>query len=194
MARYTVLSLAALALLAGCQYVPNYYKETGPSTTAVWDSPTALDVKAHYQSAPQTHRAWPQTVVATEGGAVDHWALWFEDPFEDKGTGRTDEKNPHNVYHIGWEDYFAAAYSPLRFATNTVLWPVSAVVTPPGMVLESDGVISKQLVWRDHDATRLSEAEKERAALFPTTQAVEAPEAAPIQEQPPLGEPAGAHP
>ena len=40
-------------------------------------------------------------------------------------------------------------YSFSRFLLNTVAWPVSAVVTPPGTTMVSDGVTGK-----DHDAKR----------------------------------------
>jgi hypothetical protein len=93
--------------------------------------------------------------VAAENGAVLHGALYFEDPFEDKGAGRTDETDPENVYRLGWEDWVAFPYSYARYTANWLLLPGSMIVTFPWVAHESDGEISQQLVWWDHDAERL---------------------------------------
>jgi hypothetical protein len=66
-----------------------------------------------------------------------------------------------------WEDWLAFAYCPARFALNTFALPVSAIVTPPGTVLCSDGNISQQLIWRDHDATVCREAHPGPDAFVP---------------------------
>lgn len=155
LAKATTLS-AALILVStlGCAHVPNHYRESGPSTTMQWESPTATDVKARFKPAEPRGRDWTTATVCTQSGVVSHWPLYFEDPFEDKGHGRTDATDPHNVYHLGWEDWVAVPYGISRFTLNWLMLPVSAVVTPPCTVMESDGVISKQLVWYDHDATR----------------------------------------
>jgi len=138
----------------GCTYIPNYFREDGPSTTANWDSPTAADVKAQHAPAAARQRGWPATAAGPENGAVAHLPLYFEDPFEDKGDGRTDATDPHNVYRGGWEDYVALAYCPWRFLGNAGLLPVSAVVTTPWTIMESDGELSRQLLGYDHDAAR----------------------------------------
>jgi len=90
-------------------------------------------------------RQWESSPLAGEDGTVTHWALWWEDPFEDQGS-------EDGVEAWTWQDYAGMLYCPARFALNTAAWPVSAIVTGPGAVLCSDGRISKQLVWRDHDA------------------------------------------
>jgi len=139
-------------LLWGCAHIPNYYKEDGPSATADWDSPTAADVKARYEPAPTRHRGWAQATVAAQDGGVPHWPLWLEDPFVDKGHGRTDETHPHDVYRLGWEDWVAFPYGPARWTANWLMLPVSAIVTPPWTVMESDGQLSRQFLGYDHDA------------------------------------------
>ena len=141
-----------VVLLAGCTYVPNQFREEGPSVTAQWDSPTAADVKARFAAAAQRQRGWTETTVAPGSGAVDHLPLYFEDPFEDKGAGRTDETDPHNVYRGGWEDYVALPYCFARFTGNWLMFPVSAIVTTPWTIMESDGRLSRQLLGYDHDA------------------------------------------
>ena len=51
-------------------------------------SPTAADICANYEPAEPRHREWETTTVCAASGAVTHWPLYFEDPFEDKGHGR----------------------------------------------------------------------------------------------------------
>lgn len=155
MHRIIVAACGVGLLCTGCAHVVNHYVEDGPSTRMAWDSPTAQDIKAHHEPiADQRARDWEARDVRTESGVVYHWPLYFEDPFEDKGHGRTDATDPHNVYRQGWESWVAFPYGFARFTTNWVLLPVSAIVTPPWTVMESDGNVSQQLVWRDHDATR----------------------------------------
>jgi hypothetical protein len=154
---WKIVAVGALGLAAwGCTYVPNQFKEDGPSTTMAWESPTEADLRARYAPAEQTQRGWAEKEVAANSGVVSHPPLYFEDPFEDKGDGRTDETDPHNVYRGGWEDYVALPYNFARFTANWLLLPASAVVTPPWVVLESDGKVSKQILWYDHDAARTS--------------------------------------
>lgn len=140
-------------VMIGCSLPVDFYREDGPSTTAAWESPTVQDVRARYEPAETQHRDWPASTVSTEAGVVYHRPLYFEDPFEDKGSGRTDETHPHNVYRLGWEDWVAFPYSMGRAGLNTVMIVVSPIVTLPWMVMESDGEISQQLIWYDHDAT-----------------------------------------
>ncbi len=86
----------------------------------------------------------PQEVVG-ESGEVVHWPLWFEDPFEDKGSD-------DGKFAWTWEDYFAIPYSAGRILVNLVGLPASMVVTPPGTPMVSDGVLSNQILGRNHDA------------------------------------------
>ena len=181
---------AALVVAAGCAYTPNYYRETGPSVAAPWDSPTASDVKARYASAPLRHREWAPTCVAPENGAVVHWPLYFEDPFVTKGDGRTDETNPRDVYRMGWEDWVALPYGHARFTTNWLLLPVSAIVTPPWTAMESDGFVSKQLLGYDHDATPLGHETASAQELAIEHPAVKAPATEAPRDPAPAKEPA----
>jgi hypothetical protein len=143
----------ALLVLSACAPFHNHFREDGPSTTADLETPTSKDVKARMQPAQQPEcRDWPVTTVAAESGAVTHGPLYFEDPFEDKGDGRTDETNPFDVYRLGWEDLVAFPYCYARYWGNQLMVPFSAVVTPPWFALESDGRLSRQLLGYDHDA------------------------------------------
>jgi hypothetical protein len=157
----TVVSpLVAMLLLVGCAHVPNQWIEDGPTTAGDGDSPTAKDVYAHYAPAQQRQRDWSSASVSAEPGAVTHWPLYFEDPFVDKGHGRTGL----NKYHIGWEDYVAMPYCYARFTLNWLMLPLSAVVTPPCVLMESDGRLSRQALGYDHDATRADRHDSEPSA------------------------------
>jgi hypothetical protein len=45
-------------------------------------------------------------------------------------------------------------YGWSRWLLNTMAWPVSAIVTPPGTIMTSDGYVSKQALGYDHDARK----------------------------------------
>ncbi|HRS29559.1 MAG TPA: hypothetical protein P5255_14990 [Phycisphaerae bacterium] len=132
------------------------FRETGPAAMADFNTPTACDVRERSQPAPPEVRdEWPPLTRSAESGIVTHWPTWFEDPFVDKGAGRTDCTNPRNVYRMGWEDFVATPYSLGRHIVNWMFLPASAVVTPPCTVMASDGKLSRQCLGCDHDATRL---------------------------------------
>jgi hypothetical protein len=156
-------SLFAFLLLPGCAQVPNQWVEDGPAATEDWDSPTTRDVRAEYAPSKQRHRDWEVVPLAAESGVVTHWPTYFEDPFVDKGDGR----EGLNKYRLGWEDYIAMPYCYSRFTLNWLMLPVSAVVTPPWTLMESDGRISRQALGYDHDATRAGHHEPEAS---PATQ------------------------
>lgn len=138
--RSTVL-LAALTLLAGCAHVPNQWVEDGPATREPWQSPSARDVLTQQAGPPEVHPRWQQelTLAATDG-SVTHWPLYFEDPFVDKGHGRTGL----NKYHLGWEDVVASVYGYARHTVNWLLIETSLVVEPPWTLMVSDGELSRQ--------------------------------------------------
>lgn len=142
-------------------------------------------------------REWDQTSTTYAAGGVIHWPLWFEDPFEDKGS--QDGK-------FAWtaEDYIAWPYSFGRLLLNTMGWPVSAVVTPPGTPMVSDGRLSHQALGMDHDAIPLKHAAHQSQKIDESDskqgeseQMAEEPEdlesGEPV-EGPPLAAPAGFEP
>ena len=148
------LALFALvgAAASGCATIHDQFKETGPATTMSYQTPSSADIIARYQGQPEEPRTWPQMTAEVDPSVVVHGPLYFEDPFVDQGTGRTDEKNPNNVYRIGWIDAAAVPYEFGRFAINLVGLPVSMVVYPPWQAQESDGLLSKQLLDYERDA------------------------------------------
>jgi len=139
-----------VVLATGCAQVPNQWREDGPATTQEWESPTSKDLRARFAPAEPRCRQWEAITTAAESGAVTHWPLYFEDPFVDKGAGR----RGLDKYRLGWEDCVALPYCYARFTLNWLMFPVSAVVTPPWTLMASDGRLSRQALGYDHDATR----------------------------------------
>jgi hypothetical protein len=92
-------------------------------------------------------REVPEVEAPVAREEVPHYPLWWEDPFEDKGDGNC-------TFAWTWADYVAMPYSFGRYLLNTMAWPVSAVVTPPGTPMVSDGQLSPGGLGCDHDAAR----------------------------------------
>ena len=163
--------------LTGCAHIANQWVEDGPAVTESSETPTSRDVIEKHSPAEQRHRQGETLCVSLEPGTVVHGPIYMEDPFVDKGAGR----EGLNKYHTGWEDCIALPYCIARYTLNWLFSPVSMVVTPPWTKMESDGEISKQILWYDHDAARATCSQpKAEPAEEP------APEPAPVQpaEQP----------
>jgi hypothetical protein len=167
----------AFCMVAGCAHVPNQWREDGPSAGADLQSPTVADIRTRYEPAELRRRDWEPRTVSAESGAVTHWPLYFEDPFEDKGHGRSD-------YRLGWEDYVAMPYGYARYTLNWLLFPASVIVTPPWTPMESDGILSRQALGYDHDAAPADQEESAAEGQPGKTPATEEPEElqAPPQE------------
>ncbi|GIK15147.1 MAG: hypothetical protein BroJett003_01110 [Planctomycetota bacterium] len=71
----------------------------------------------------QRHRDHAPLKTAAPVTHVDHGPLYFEDPFEHRGSddGR---------FAWTWEDYFAFAYGDGRWLVNNMFIPLSLVVDP----------------------------------------------------------------
>jgi len=108
-------------------------------------TPSADGVYAYNRTPATRQRKWDRTAGYYENEAVTHWPLWWEDPFEDKGS-------EDGQFAWTYEDYVAMPYGLARFLLNTMAFPVSATVTPSFTVMASDGQLSKQLLGYDHDA------------------------------------------
>jgi hypothetical protein len=160
--------LLAVAAAGGCAHLNNPWVDSGAAIDQEMTTPSTegyLSRAGQAGAEAQPQRDWPQSRVSCENGAVSHWPLWFEDPFEDKGNSfkpKTDRDAPDREFAWNWVDYLHIPYSPGRMIfVNTVGLPISAVVTPPGTLMESDGHIEKGLVWYDHDAKRSDSAIRE---------------------------------
>lgn len=139
--------LAACLGLAGCTELINPFVDDLPPTE---DVTTASVVAARAVDAVSSEpvREPVPMIASAQDGTVAHWPLWWEDPFEDKGS-------EDGQFALTYEDYLALPYGLGRFLLNTMAFPVSAVVTPVWTVMGSDGVLSRQALGYDHDATPL---------------------------------------
>lgn len=149
----------AILFAVGCAHVENHYREDGPAKLTDWRTPSEIDIRERYQPAEARRRAWETAHAAAVDGTVTHWPLYLEDPFEDQGSGNSPldpVQSGVNEYRLGWEDWIALPYSHARWTMNWLAFPVSAIVTPPWTVMESDGRLSRQALGYDHDAAPLS--------------------------------------
>jgi hypothetical protein len=132
----------AAALVSGCHNGDNPFTDelagNPPVTTPSADAARAASVEPRLTQRPHTH-----TEVRSASGVVTHGPLYFEDPYENP-------PDEDDVFEWSGEDYAHLAYGPARFLVNTVLFPVSAAVTPPWLVLESDGQNTKVLKAADN--------------------------------------------
>ncbi len=162
------LAPVTLFVIAGCAHVNNPWVDSGSLVNNEMTTPSTEGYLSRAgQSGPmsQPQRSWARSQVYCENGAVSHWPLWFEDPFEDKGNAirpAAEMNEPDREFAWNWVDYLHIPYGPGRMIfVNTVGLPISAVVTPPGTLMESDGRIDKGLVWYDHDAKRADSVVRE---------------------------------
>jgi len=102
-----------------------------PVTTPSADAARAASVEPTLTQRPHAH-----TEVRSHSGVVTHGPLYFEDPY-------SNPPDEDDAFEWSGEDYAYMAYGPARFLVNTVFFPVSAVVTPPWALVESDGQSTK---------------------------------------------------
>lgn len=108
-----------------------------------WTTPSRDLVLASNQKALVRETQFPDMTAPHVTPGVPHYPLWWEDPFDDQGDN-------NDTFAITWQDYVAMPYVYGRFLLNTMAWPVSAVVTPPGTTLVSDGQVNP--AEHPHDA------------------------------------------
>jgi hypothetical protein len=135
------------ALLAGCNQLINPWVDDLPATGDITTASVVAARSAQATPTPPLRQPEPM-ITSAQDGTVSHWPLWWEDPFEDKGS-------EDGQFAWTWEDYFAFPYGFGRFLLNTMAFPVSATVTPVWTVMGSDGVLSRQALGYDHDAAPL---------------------------------------
>jgi hypothetical protein len=142
--RFVTLFPAALAMtLPACNQPPavNPWQDDAIPQSA-WTTPSQDGVLAAGREPAIRQRDLPEIAFAEKVPVTPHYPLWWEDPFEDKGDGDA-------AFAWTYADYLAMPYSFGRYLLNTMAWPVSAAVTPPGTPMVSDGRISP---GKDHDA------------------------------------------
>ncbi len=136
--------------IGGCQLLVNPWTDELAGHSDV-TTPSVELARAATAEPNAVQRDVELTALPAMDGSVTHGPLYFEDPFEDKGSrdGR---------FAVTFEDHYAFGYCGGRFLVNSVAFPLSMVVTPPWVVHVSDGKLSRQLVWVNHDATRWPES------------------------------------
>jgi hypothetical protein len=142
-------------LLLGCAHVENHFVDDSPSTAVDWRSPSEADIVSRVEPSAPRERGWTAMPTVIADGTVTHWPLYMENPFVDKGSGNSPldpRQTGRNEYRLGWEDVVGTLYSHARYTADYLMIPLSALVTPPWTVMESDGILSRQLLDYDHDA------------------------------------------
>ncbi len=147
MKRRVVVVLSAATLgTHGCHEIANpLVDDLAPTDTIT--TPSAAGVES--ADAPQAvhTRAFDRQPVEPTVGTVTHWPLWYQDPFEDKGS-------EDGQFRLTEEDGIALPYGLARFILNTMGLPVSIGVQPPWKLMCSDGRLSRQALGYDHDPER----------------------------------------
>jgi hypothetical protein len=141
-----VTLLAGALVLTGCNEPPAVNPWADDSIgRQEWTTHSEQEVVAANRAPVIRERDMPATLAPMANNEVPHYPLWWEDPFEDKGDG--DE-----TFAWTYADYLGMPYSLGRYILNTIAWPVSAVVTPPGTSMVSNGALSPGGLGCDHDA------------------------------------------
>jgi hypothetical protein len=137
---------AAVLVAPGCSELLAPWADDLPTADDV-TTPSVEGVRAADQQPAQRTASLEPARIEPQSGTVTHWPLWWEDPFVDRGS-------EDGQFALTGEDYIAFPYGLGRFILNTMAFPVSAAVTPPGTIMASDGVVSRQALGYDHDAER----------------------------------------
>ena len=143
-ARVFATLVLIVATVSACNQPPavNPWRDDAISPDT-WSTPSrdSILAKGHEPAIrPPRGRGPQRNAPRVRSDSVPHYPIWWEDPLEDKG-------DQNASFAWTWQDYVAIPYSFGRFLLNTKAWPVSALVTPPGTPMVSDGQIG-----RDHDA------------------------------------------
>lgn len=189
----TLLGLAlsfSLAAGLGCAHVNNPWKDSSVAINGDMHTPSSDTYSKGDRAEFRTRhgRVCEPSSVAYHNGSVTHWPLWFQDPFEDRGNTDVPMTNPDaqrdlpdNTFAVTWVDYFHLAYGPARELLNIAGWPISAVVEHPGMLMESDGRISKNILGYDHDPKRSDSVSREPPDVAMLAPPYSHPESAPSE-------------
>ncbi|MCH8966799.1 MAG: hypothetical protein IID43_03905 [Planctomycetes bacterium] len=145
--------LCFVAVGSGCQHHVNPFVDVPGDREAI--TTASVDIaRAFGGQRTVLRRDTAVTQLTAVDGTVTHGPLYFEDPFEDQGSedGRFAWTAEDVVQPIAWWG---------RFLLNAVSFPVSVVVTPPWVVMASDGYAAsegrgRRILGFRHDAERWS--------------------------------------
>jgi len=146
------IAAVGLVLLAACNYPPAVNPWIDDAITSDTATTASRDgYLAGEQANAIRQRQGHETDAPCVSGNVPHYPLWWEDPFEDQGDN-------DNTFAWTWQDYLAMPYCFGRFLLNTMAFPASAAVTPPGTSMVSDGTLEPQrpglFASHPHDARK----------------------------------------
>jgi hypothetical protein len=181
----------------GCAHVNNPFEDSSAFIDDEMKTTSSEAYETGRAEFPQeARREWPQSDVSYQNGSVTHWPLWFEDPFEVIGNRYhsvpPEERDaPDNVFARNWVDYMDLGYSPARLLVNVGAYPVSAIVQPPGTLMESDGHLNKDTFGiYDVDSRRADSVTREpphmsiiKRSSMPETAAPEPQNVAPAADE-----------
>lgn len=136
-----------LSFAAGCHLAVNPYHDEMATVIPV-TTPSATGVREANVTARTIRPLGEAKTVRAKSGVVIHGPLYFEDPVEESGSD-------DGQFAITHEDFFAFWSMAFRFPLNTVLLPISALITPPSTVMASDGALSRKVSGQMYDATPL---------------------------------------
>lgn len=143
----TLLVGAFIAMgVAGCAIRSDPFTDAFADERGV-TTPSVETARAAEAAEVATNRPYGRHEIGAADGTVAHSPLFFEDPFEEHGS---DDSRFAWTYEEGFVFFEGSA----RFLINIVAFPISAVSTPFGQVMQSDGVASRSVVCRLHDADR----------------------------------------
>ena len=136
-----------MSVLTGCVHMVDPLTDDLPDAALVTTG--SVEGVRRASAAPTiSGRGFERSVVGTQDGTVTHWPLRMEDPFVDKGSedGR-----------FAWtvEDALYLGCGLGRFLVNWAALPISLAWPLPGTLMGSDGIVSRQALGYDHDATPL---------------------------------------
>lgn len=157
-----VAVIILIGLVTGCAHSSNPWRDD----LAARETATTASVQvARAVSAEGTRpdRGFVQLTIAPTSGAVTHGPSYWPDPYEDQGSD-------DGQFCWTGEDYWAAYYGIACNLVNTVLMPLSAVLTPPGTVMVSDGFSERQSLGQYRDPERLSKRNNESGVPAPSEQ------------------------
>ncbi len=143
--RLTGMVLMAVWTLAtvGCQMIADPFADAvaqrGPITTPSVEGALAVET-----TRADLHRPFKVMELPAGDGTVTHGPLYFEDPDE--------EADGDDRFAWTAQDYLRIFNWRGRFLFNLALFPVSVMVTPPWMVMASDGYPSRKVFGVYHDA------------------------------------------
>ncbi len=159
-----VFAVLLLSASVGCAHVNDPFRDSGAAVESEMTTASSEGYQGKSEFESSSRRSWPQSTVTYANGAVTHWPLASEDPFEDKGNGLVDAADrdaPDNEFAWNWVDWAHLAMGPARMGLNLVGLPLTGVITHPGMLMESDGRLSEGLGGYQHDAKKADSVSRE---------------------------------